>query len=48
LCGANGTTTAGVAQFYKMAADPVLKTNNLTIDITGNTGNDNAQPGLTM
>jgi hypothetical protein len=51
LCGANGTVadqTAGAnTQFYKMAAEPDLSSNNATINITGNVGSS-AQPDLTL
>lgn len=48
LCGANGTATDGVAQFYKMDVDPDLSSNNVTINITGNTGSESVQPGLSL
>jgi hypothetical protein len=51
LCGANGTDgtdSAAMAQFYTIAAVPILTGNNATINITGNHASNSAQPDLTL
>lgn len=52
LCGPNGTaasTAAGVEpQFYTIEKEPVLTSNNLTINLTGSVVGNSAQPDLTM
>jgi len=48
LCGANGTAAGTVAQYYTVASEPILTSNNVTINLIGNSAGNTAQPDLTM
>ena len=48
LCGANGTAAGTVAQYYTVASEPILTSNNVSINLIGNSAGNTAQPDLTM